>query len=400
MSTAQPRAKSKRVEHDLHELVGQVVNERLRVVRLSYVSPRQWLYEVEPPSVGKTRRALKVLGHPSGREPGSFYRLKTALDKLKSLSSPHLERVYECGVLYDLTPYVLTEWEPHSSLYEQLRLRKAPLSWVEAQPVLMDICRGLQALHAKGVTHGDLRAQHVLLRAPLHDACLIDFAVSGAFGAPPAPGLERSFAYWAPERLTFASATPSTDLYSFGVLAYLCLEGCLPFRPLPISSEQPVDPQMSLTQQHLSVAPAPFTQPIPEPIKRLIMKLLSKDPYLRPSSAELVLSCLSHPQEDIPPQETSRNLEQATLTREPQERSEHVEKVKKPHPLSQANIESKVELESESESIHGNHKVVEHVDCVDFESPQKTQQQQRQRLTLIALCLLSAPLAVFVGQWL
>ena len=144
----------KKVDYDLHELVGQVLNERLRVVQLSYVSARQWLYEVEPPSVGKTRRALKVLGHPSGREPGSFYRLKTALDRLKGLGCPQLEEVYEVGVLHDLSPYIVTEWEPYPSLYELLRLRKGPLKWFEAQAILIDVCRGLKALHSKGVTHG------------------------------------------------------------------------------------------------------------------------------------------------------------------------------------------------------------------------------------------------------
>jgi len=286
----------KKVEYDLHELVGQVLNERLRVVQLSYVSARQWLYEVEPPSVGKTRRALKVLGHPSGREPGSFYRLKTSLDRLKGLTCPQLEEIFEVGVLHDLTPYVVTEWEPHPSLYEQLRLRKGPLKWFEAQSILIDVCKGLKALHSKGVTHGDLRAQHVLLRQPCADALLIDFAVSGAFGAPPAKGLERSLAYWAPERLTFAAATPSTDIYSLGVLAYLCLEGRLPFTPPAPDPRSPTDPLQALSQLHHSSPPPPMTSDAPEVIHVLIEQMLSKDPYLRPATVSTILALLLDPE--------------------------------------------------------------------------------------------------------
>lgn len=289
-------APKKKVEYDLHELVGQVLNERLRVVQLSYVSARQWLYEVEPPSVGKTRRALKVLGHPSGREPGSFYRLKTSMDRLRGLQCPQLEEVYEVGVLHDLSPYVLSEWEPHPSLYELLRLRKGPLKWFEAQTILIDVCRGLKALHSKGVTHGDLRAQHVLLRQPCSDALLIDFAVSGAFGAPPATGLERSLAYWAPERLTFAAATPSTDIYSFGVLAYLCLEGKLPFIPNSPEPQAPIDPLLKLSEMHHSTQAPPMTSDAPQVIQLLIAQMLSKDPYLRPATASLILSILIDPE--------------------------------------------------------------------------------------------------------
>jgi len=284
-----------KVPYDLHGLVGQVLNERLRVVQLSYVSARQWLYEVEPPSVGKTRRALKVLGHPSGREPGSFYRLKTALDRLKGLHCPQLEEIYEVGVLHDLTPYLVSEWEPHQSLYELLRHRRAPLKWFEAQSVLIEVCKGLKALHSKGVTHGDLRAQHVLLRQESSDAFLIDFAVSGAFGAPPAQGLERSLAYWAPERLTFAAATPSTDIYSFGVLAYLCLEGRLPFTPPALNPEDPRDPLRVLTELHHTGAVPEMSSETPEAVQALVKRCLIKDPYQRPATIDELLSVLINP---------------------------------------------------------------------------------------------------------
>ena len=76
--------------------------------------------------------------------------------------------------------------------------------------------QALQTLHQLGLTHGDLRPQHILLKNDTHPI-LIDYGVSSAFGAPPAPGLDRSIAYWAPERLTFAASTPATDFYSFGI---------------------------------------------------------------------------------------------------------------------------------------------------------------------------------------
>lgn len=289
--------KKTKVEHDLHELVGQVLNERLRVVQLSYVSPRQWLYEVEPPSVGKTRRALKVFGHAAGREPGSFYRLKTTCDRLKGLECSHLEAVYETGVLHDLTPYLVTEWEPHVSLYEHLRLLRRPMSWGEALPLLIEVCEGLQALHQRGVTHGDLRAQHVLLREPPRGALLIDFGVSVAFGAPPAPGLDKSLAYWAPERLTFAAATPATDLYSLGVLMFLCLAGRLPFIPEAASEEDPVDPAQRLSELHRSAPPPALARPdVPPAVVALVARLMSKEPSKRPPKVDAVLEVLRHPE--------------------------------------------------------------------------------------------------------
>ena len=96
--TYTPRTQSTN-NQDLHRLVGQIIDHRLRVMSLHHTSPRQWLYQVEPPSVGKTRRALKVLGDPLAREPGAFYRLKTSYERLKRIESPYIEQVYECGRL-------------------------------------------------------------------------------------------------------------------------------------------------------------------------------------------------------------------------------------------------------------------------------------------------------------
>jgi serine/threonine protein kinase len=293
-------SKSKKVQQDVHDLVGHVLDDRLRVIRLAYISPRQWLYEAEPPSVGKTRCAIKVLGDPSGREPGSFYRFKVVCDRIKASQSLRIEKVLECGTLHDLTPYVVTTWEAHISLYEYLRRQKKHLSWEVTKPLLIEITEGLYELHKAGVTHGDLRAQHVLLRSPPHDAVLIDYGVSAAFGSPPAPGMDKSLAYWAPERLTFAAATPATDLYSLGVLMYLCLTGQLPFEPkfeklLKEQNYSHLDPQSALSEYHRTTIVPPLSTDAPPRIVQLIEMLMNKEPAKRPSDVEEVLEILRAP---------------------------------------------------------------------------------------------------------
>ena len=291
--TYTPRTQSSNSE-DLHRLVGQIIDHRLRVMSLHYASPRQWLYQVEPPSVGKTRRALKVLGDPLAREPGAFYRLKTSYERLKRIESPYIEKVYECGLLHDLTPYVLVSWEPHISLYEHLRRQKKPMAWREAQGLLSDLGMGLEALHNSGVAHGDIRAQHVLLRQQAKAPILIDACVNSAFGSPPVPGLDKSSAYWAPERNTLSTASTSSDMYSFGVLMYLCLHNQLPFSPLhdPTYNQQlnrhdMTSPMRWLEEAHVGHKPRPCAPKIPLEIRDLITRLLSKSPRERPTASEV-----------------------------------------------------------------------------------------------------------------
>ncbi len=294
---------SNKHEGDQHRLVGQILDDRLRVISLNHISPRQWLYQVEPPSVGKTRRALKVLGDPLSREPGSFYRLKTAYDRLKRLDSPYIERAYECGLLHDLTPYIVVEWEPHSSLYEYLRLRRKPMTWLEAQSLLTNIARGLEAMHTQGIAHGDLRPQHILLRHPPSAPVIIDACINSAFGAPPVPGLDRSSAFWAPERWSLSSATASSDMYSLGALMFHCLHGHPPFdldasgfneqnKQGPLKS-----PLKCLEEAHIEQNPPECSSDIPDYISQLIKQLLSKSPRQRPTITETLKTLKADPQD-------------------------------------------------------------------------------------------------------
>ena len=285
---------SNTASEDLHRLVGQIIDHRLRVINLHYASPRQWLYQVEPPSVGKTRRALKVLGDPLAREPGAFYRLKTSYERLKRIDSPYIEQVYECGLLHDLTPYVLVSWEPHISLYEYMRRHRKPLKWEEARTLFLHISLGLESLHQSGVAHGDLRAQHILLCQPPGMPLIIDACINSAFGSPPVPGLDKSAAYWAPERNTLSTASTASDMYSFGVLMYFCLHNQLPFSPLhdfqytqQLDQPSVISPMRWLEESHIDSSLPSFDPGIPTEICVLMSRLLSKSSRTRPTAGEV-----------------------------------------------------------------------------------------------------------------
>jgi serine/threonine-protein kinase len=287
-------AKQQKVPRDLHELVAQVIDERFRVKRLAYVSPRQWLYEVEPPSVGHTRRALKLIALPEARENNIAQKLLHLSNSLRSIKSPCLEEMFDLGWLEDETPYLIVQWHPQPSLYEHVR-RHSAMSWEKAKPILLDIARGLSALHDKGIIHGDVRSQHVLLKDGTDitgSALLIDCGLQTVFDAAPIMGLEHSLAYWAPEvALGYGSVSFASDLYGFAVIAYFCLMGKLPFIPT-VQPQHPQDPAVLIKEMHLS-APAPeITANCPQVFKDLYLTLMSKDPHQRLSHAKELVAIL------------------------------------------------------------------------------------------------------------
>jgi serine/threonine-protein kinase len=287
-------AKQQKVPRDLHELVGQVIDERFRVKRLAYVSPRQWLYEVEPPSVGHTRRALKLIALLEARESNIAQKLLHLTNTLREIKSPCIEEMFDLGWLADETPYLIVQWHPQPSLYEYVR-RHSAMSWEKAKPILLDIAKGLSALHDKGIVHGDVRSQHVLLKDSTDitgSALLIDCGLQTVLDGAPIIGLEHSLAYWAPEvALGYGSVSFESDLYGFAVIAYFCLMGKLPFIP-SVQPQKPQDPAVLLKEMHLSASPPEITADCPQSFKDLYLMLMSKDPHQRLSHAKDVVSLL------------------------------------------------------------------------------------------------------------
>ena len=85
-------------------------------------------------------------------------------------------------------------------------------------------------------------------------------------------------AYLAPERAAGAPATPASDLYSLGVVAYECLVGAVPFSGSPL--------EIAAAHRHRPLPPLP--PGVPPGVAALAAALTVKDPAARPASAAVV----------------------------------------------------------------------------------------------------------------
>ncbi|MCR4581951.1 MAG: protein kinase [Prevotella sp.] len=135
-------------------------------------------------------------------------------------------------------PYIIMEFCPGGDL--QPLIGKSP----ERMPsICQDILVGLNALHVRGKVHRDLKPENVLFKEN-GKAALTDFGIAGdrthrmtqrnIFGKP--NQIFGTYAYMPPEQVTRArggaTVLPTTDIFSFGVLAYQLLTGKLPFGTL------------------------------------------------------------------------------------------------------------------------------------------------------------------------
>ena len=122
------------------------------------------------------------------------------------------------------------------------RLAKGPLEPEEARRVVADVLRGLQALHAEGLVHRDVKPENVALR-PDGGAVLLDLgAACQTYVTPtlPALGHPGTLGYASPEQRQGERLDGRSDLYAVGVLAWECLTGRRPPEGDPPAAWRPV----------------------------------------------------------------------------------------------------------------------------------------------------------------
>ncbi|WP_051836380.1 serine/threonine-protein kinase [Streptomyces sp. NRRL WC-3742] len=162
------------------------------------------------------------------------------------------------------------------SLHEVLQ--DGPLSPVRAARIGLDVLGALRAAHAAGVLHRDVKPGNVLIR-PDGSAVLTDFGIASFAGSQTLtePGdIVGSPEYMAPERISGGEVGPASDLWSLGMLLYVCVEGEHPLR------------HDTVWQTLLAVCEKPVPPPSKAgPLSAVIDALLSRQPDERPSPARL-----------------------------------------------------------------------------------------------------------------
>ena len=158
------------------------------------------------------------------------------------------------------------------------------LSLKEKISILADVANGLKEIQQEGVVHRDLKPENVLFLDGVWQLC--DFGIARYRDASTSAATRKfSFTapYASPEQWGNERATPSTDIYAFGVMAYELLEGHLPFEG---------DTATELREMHLNTAPPGLSIEVPQ-LQLMVGHCLYKAPGARPA-ADWVLQQLAH----------------------------------------------------------------------------------------------------------
>ncbi len=220
--------------------------------------------------------AVKVLKEEFAGDAGFLDRFRTEARNAGSLSHPNIAQLYDYRE-HDGTAYLVMELvagEPMSDLLE----REPVLPPERLLPILAQTARALHAAHQAGVVHRDVKPGNILL-TPDGAVKITDFGVSLASNQIPmtATGMVMGTAqYLSPEQAVGHAATPASDLYSLGIVAYECLAGHRPFTG-------PTAVDIAVAHVRVPVPPLPAT--VDPALGDLVMRMLAKNPAERPRSA-------------------------------------------------------------------------------------------------------------------
>jgi serine/threonine-protein kinase len=143
--------------------------------------------------------------------------------------------------------------------------------------VLAQTAAGLQAAHAAGLVHRDIKPGNLVV-GPAGQVKITDFGIAHAAGSLPITRTGMVIgtpSYLAPERAAGGQASPASDLYSLGIVGYECLTGEPPFSGMPF--------EVTAAHQHRELPALPSS--VPAGATRLVAELTAKGPASRPASA-------------------------------------------------------------------------------------------------------------------
>jgi eukaryotic-like serine/threonine-protein kinase len=261
------------------------------------------VYEAEHVELGR-KVAVKILGREHAASPEALDRFRSEARAVANLSHPNLVQLYDFGKSLDGRVFLAMDLCEGETL--DARLKRGPLDWREAARVAIEAASALDAAHAAGLVHRDLKPQNLMLaRAPGGAGApavvkLLDFGLATALtrdGGRPADPRERAhhgFAvfgtpeYMAPEQVAGDRVDGRADVYALGCVLYEMLTGARAFEGA--SSVVVMGKQLRETPLPPRVR-AP-SRPIPASIEAVVVRAMAKDREDRHASASAMRAAL------------------------------------------------------------------------------------------------------------
>ncbi len=242
----------------------------------------------------KRKVALKLLAASLAEDESFRDRFLRESELAASIDHPNIIPIYEAGTTEDLL-FIAMRYVEGRDLKE--RLQRGRLDPADAIGILAQVASALDAAHARGLVHRDVKPSNVLLDTGARPdgsdhVYLADFGITRRVSEETGIGddghLMGTIDYVAPEQIAGEEIDGRADVYSLGCVLYECLVGQPPFRR---------DSDVAVVFAHLDAeSPAPSAErpELPAALDAVIARALAKEPEQRYSSCrELARAALA-----------------------------------------------------------------------------------------------------------
>ena len=220
--------------------------------------------------------AIKILKDEYLGDPGFLERFRAEARHAALVNHEGIANVYDYGE-EEGSAYLVMELVPGEPLSAVIE-REKTLSIDKVLDIIAQTSAALQAAHSAGLVHRDIKPGNMLI-TPEGRVKITDFGIARIADQVPLTATGQvmgTVQYLSPEQASGHPASPSTDIYSLGIVAYECLAGKRPFTG---------ESQVAIAMAQINEEPPPLPDTIAEPVRNLVYSCIAKKPGDRPASS-------------------------------------------------------------------------------------------------------------------
>ncbi len=225
--------------------------------------------------IGRTV-AIKILKDEYMGDPGFLERFRAEARHAALVNHEGIANVFDYGE-EEGSAYLVMELVPGEALSAILE-RERVLSTDRVLDIVAQTSAALHAAHSAGLVHRDIKPGNLLI-TPDGRVKITDFGIARIADQVPLTATGQvmgTVQYLSPEQASGHPASPGTDIYSLGIVAYEALAGRRPFTG---------ESQVAIAMAQINDQAPDLPSTVSEPVRNLVYSCISKSPAERPSSA-------------------------------------------------------------------------------------------------------------------
>jgi len=265
--------------------VGDVLGGRYEILRLLGEGGMGAVYKARDRELDRPV-ALKLIRPELASSSSMLARFKQELLLSRQVTHRNVIRIYDIGDA-DGVKFITMEFVEGRDLRSLIQEKKK-FSPEESVEIMQQVCQALEAAHAVGVIHRDLKPQNIM-REDGGRILVMDFGLARSIesdGMTQTGALVGTMEYMSPEQALGKELDPRSDLFTAGLILYELLTGKMPFK-----AESALASLIRRTQER-AVPVSDHDNTIPGALSSVVSNCLERDPALRYQNATELLRAL------------------------------------------------------------------------------------------------------------